>query len=513
MKLRTGQALASVVVLTAGLLTGGLSTPAAAHADPPPVRGTDTATSLVAHFTDGPAAVDDSSATGCAVTDPVSGEPPQAVAYRLDRIAIRTWLGETDVRTRLRSALDANGGAGIAIGTIGKVEFPDLTMDHAVQPVWYAELEHTGPAEIIKTARTLWTPPLMTAAPVYLMAPNDAETDGGPLESWPNGPPEPTTELPPDRADTIGAGTTIAVYDMGMPVRERGNWPPNVTRLDGSDVEIVDAEEPALVADRIWNGHSVAIADVLNTVAPAASVEAVRITEPSGVPTEESATRRMTSTLSRAHDVGRSPDLAVAAFGTPGCAIDPLDPSRGDLVPLGLQMVADAVDHYRETLIVASAGNRNTSRRYYPAAFRHESVLSVGALDTTEKAENGGWTSRSRTGRRADFSNHGRWVEAWAPGVDLSTRHLIGVSFAVDRDPIMGQALVDGTSYSGPYVAALLAQYLAANPGTPAYQAWLDIADAGATCSSAIGGGVAVTLTNLEAKPNTPPEPDLPPMC
>ncbi|GIJ54950.1 hypothetical protein Vau01_024660 [Virgisporangium aurantiacum] len=500
-------------MLTAGLLTADPLTPTAAHADPPPVRGTDTAESLVAHFAEGPAYVDKSAVTACAVTDPVSGEPPQAVAYRLDRIAIRTWLDEPDVRTRLRSALDANGGAGIGIDTIGKVEFPDLTADHTVQPVWYAELEHAAPAALIRTARALWTPPLMTAAPVYLMAPNGGDTDGGPLESWPNGPPEPTTVLPPDRADAIGAGTTIAVYDMGMPVRERGNWPPNVTRLDGSDVEIVDAEAPALVADRIWNGHSVAIADVLNTVAPGASVEAVRITEPSGVPTEESATRRMASTLSRAHDLTRSPDLAVAAFGTPGCAIDPLNPTRGDLVPLGLQMVADAVDHYRETLIVASAGNRNTSRRYYPAAFGHESVLSVGALDTTEGAENGGWTSRSRSGRRADFSNFGTWVEAWAPGVDLSTRHLIGVSFAVDTDPVMGQALVDGTSYAGPYVAALFAQYLAANPGTPAYRAWPDIAAAGAKCSSAVGGGVAVTLTTLDAKPNTPPDPGLPPMC
>ncbi len=69
--------------------------------------------------------------------------------------------------------------------------------------------------------------------------------------------------------------------------------------------------------------------------------------------------------------------------------------------------------------IVASAGNQNSSRETYPAAF--DSVLAVGALDTTVDADGSPWSSPTRTGPKADFSNYGDWVDVWASGVALPT--------------------------------------------------------------------------------------------
>jgi hypothetical protein len=483
--------------------------PVAAHktGDPPAVHATDTAAALVAAFDDGQAAVDDSLTTSCMVTDRITGYAPEAVAYRTDRIAIRTWQPETLVRSQLRAALNTSGGAAVGIGVIEKVDFPGL--EDTIEPVLYAELHSDGmPAPVVETARRLWNPPHMTAAPVYLMSFNGDDTDHGPLESWPNGPPEPTDTKPPVRKDTLGSGVTIAVYDMGMPDPTQAVWSPHVTRLTAGDVEQIDAREPFGVADYVWTGHDVAIASVINTVAPGATIEAVRMTEPSGVPTEESAARRMARTLSAAHTNDKSPQLAINAFGTPGCLIDPDRPELGDMVPLGLEMVADAVDHFRETLIVASAGNRGTPRRYYPAAFPKPSILSVGALDT-----GGAWTSSSRSAGRADFSNFGNTVEAWAPGVDLVARHVIGVRFDPNGPLINGWATVDGTSYSGPYVGGMIAEQMAATPGSTALEAWKAIAKAGARCSADIGGGVAVALTTLEATPTTPPTASQPPLC
>jgi hypothetical protein len=508
MENRRRRLLAAAVIVCVGVLVPAPPVTAARGADdPPPVLATATAAGLVKAFTDGQSAVDDSSGTACMVTDPVTHAPPEAVAYRTDRIAIRTWEPESVVRTQLRAALNASGGAGVGIGAVEKADFPGL--EDTVEPVLYVEL-HTGgePAPVVRTARKLWNPPLTTAAPVYLASFAGDETDHGPLESWPNGPPRPTTDSPPDRADDLGAGVTIAVYDMGMPDPAQAVWAPHVLRLSAGDVEQIDAREPFGIADYTWTGHDVAIASVIDTVAPGATIEAVRMTEPSGVPTEESAARRMAKTLSAAHSHVKSPPLAIAAFGTPGCLIDPRHPELGDLVPLGLEMVTDAVDLYRETTILASAGNRASPRRYYPAAFPKQTILSVGALDT-----GGSWTSPSRSGVPADFSNYGSTVEVWAPGVGLVARHVIGVRFEPDGELINGWATVDGTSYSGPYVAALLAVQMAANPGTTALEAWDAIAQGGVHCSATIGGGLAVALTTLDASPSTPPTAGQPPLC
>lgn len=501
MTARTGRLLA-VAAMVASLIPPGAA--AAGEATASPVHGSATAEALVAAFHDGRSAADDSSATACTVTDPVTGAAPEAVAYRTDRIAVRTWRPEPTVRAQVRAALDASGGGGVGIGAVDRVGFPGL--EDTVEPVVYVDLDSDGePAPIVETARRLWRTFQTRAAPVYLMSFTD-----GPLESWPNGPPDPTRAQPPKRAPDLGQGVTVAVYDMGMPGPADANWPPNVSRLTPGDVEQIDARAPFGVADHTWTGHDVAIASMINTIAPGAAVEAVRMTEPGGVPTEESAARRMARTLSAAHADGRSPELAVNAFGTPGCLLDPRHPELGDLVPLGLEMVTDAVDRYRETLIVASAGNRGTSRRYYPAAFPNDTILSVGALDT-----GGAWTTPTRTAVPAGFSNFGGYVEAWAPGVDLVAHHVTGVRF--DPRPggavIDGWALVDGTSYSGPYVSGLIAEEMTAAPGTTALGAWAAIAKAGVPCSKAVGGGVAVTLTALDATPTTAPAEGTPSLC
>jgi hypothetical protein len=52
-------------------------------------------------------------------------------------------------------------------------------------------------------------------------------------------------------------------------------------------------------------------------------------------------------------------------------------------------------------VVVAAAGNNASDRVFWPAAF--DSVVGVGA----QRADGRG---------RTPFSNHGPWVDAWAPG-------------------------------------------------------------------------------------------------
>ena len=108
---------------------------------------------------------------------------------------------------------------------------------------------------------------------------------------------------------------------------------------------------------------------------------------------------------------------------------------------------------FRETLVsllggalgVAAAGNQQTCRPYFPAAFPE--IVGVGAL-----AADG----------RAWFSNFGPWVDACAPGVDVVSTFFVDVA-----EPAFGRhaerrfegfARWSGTSFSAPKVAAALAQ-------------------------------------------------------
>ena len=103
------------------------------------------------------------------------------------------------------------------------------------------------------------------------------------------------------------------------------------------------------------------------------------------------------------------------AFGTASC--DLVEGVEGDqLEPVGLRAVVEVVDRFDPfrpdgMLVVASAGNRGSTRPHYPAAF--DTVLSVGALDATVDGDGDPWTAPGRTAPIAAFSNRGDWVDAW----------------------------------------------------------------------------------------------------
>lgn len=81
----------------------------------------------------------------------------------------------------------------------------------------------------------------------------------------------------------------------------------------------------------------------------------------------------------------------------------------------------------RGAVIVAAAGNANSTVREYPAAYR--GVLAVA--------------STNRAGTRANFSNKGNWIDVAAPGVGI-------LSTAPG-----GYTSLSGTSFSSPYVAGV----------------------------------------------------------
>ena len=89
----------------------------------------------------------------------------------------------------------------------------------------------------------------------------------------------------------------------------------------------------------------------------------------------------------------------------------------------------DAVNYAwgKGVVVVAAAGNSNTSTQFYPAAYPN--VIAVGATDSNDT--------------KASFSNYGSsWVDVAAPGVNI-------LSTTVDG----GYGLKSGTSMASPHVA------------------------------------------------------------
>lgn len=119
--------------------------------------------------------------------------------------------------------------------------------------------------------------------------------------------------------------------------------------------------------------------------------------------------------------------------------------------PEGDPVVKEAVDYAsgQGVLLVASAGNADTDRPNYPAAYPH--VLAVAATS--------GEDMRARWGDGSDGSTFGLWVDLSAPGTEMTTCELHAL-----------YTTVDGTSFSSPYVAGVAALLLSERPDLTAME-------------------------------------------
>ncbi|MCF4967771.1 S8 family serine peptidase [Nostoc sp. CMAA1605] len=126
------------------------------------------------------------------------------------------------------------------------------------------------------------------------------------------------------------------------------------------------------------------------------------------------------------------------------------------------EAIAEVLRNYPKLVIVAAAGNANSSQVAYPAAY--PGVLSVGATNIL--------------GDRASYSNYGKGLDVVAPGGELSTPGLLGgipttggtwlepfwqgipnptSRWSAVVDPRGKYWWVQGTSFSAPTVAGVVA--------------------------------------------------------
>lgn len=111
--------------------------------------------------------------------------------------------------------------------------------------------------------------------------------------------------------------------------------------------------------------------------------------------------------------------------------------SLGNYQPSAVLEKAIRYAQNKDVVLVSAAGNDNSSRPSYPAAY--PGVIGVSAIDYN--------------GNRASFSNYGNYVDVAAPGVEIASTYLHGQ-----------YAALSGTSMAAPHVTALAALIKSVDP-------------------------------------------------
>lgn len=245
----------------------------------------------------------------------------------------------------------------------------------------------------------------------------------------PDGVPDGSPPYPGECAGS-GAGAFVYIADTGLlkGADAAHSWLAGVT---GADDPLDVQGQVTVIPD--YAGHGTFIAGVARCMAPAARVEISRDFDKAGAISEHLIVRRLQAALGKAPDV-----INLSAGGT----------TRKDLPMLGFVALWDDYRHRKGTVLVAAAGNNSSSRPFWPAAFPQ--VVGVGAIAANGRA-------------RAYFSDHGPWVDVYAPGEDLINAYAKG-RYDYREPPrenthhhFDGMASWSGTSFATPVVAGLIA--------------------------------------------------------
>jgi Subtilase family len=228
-----------------------------------------------------------------------------------------------------------------------------------------------------------------------------------------------------------GEGVLIYLADTGLLADPAHGhpWLKGVRQGDAGDLDPGNGQDPIPP----YTAHGTFVAGVTRCVAPAAEVIVTNAFAIAGSTLESDLVPRLVAALGLGVDIFH---LTIAA------------PTRADLPLIAFEAWLKLLRQYKGVVVVVAAGNSGSRRPSWPAAFSE--VVSVGALAAD-------WRSR------ASFSNHGGWVDVYAPGRDLINAYTSG-TYVCHKEPYTGQerqfygmAKWSGTSFSTPIVTGLIA--------------------------------------------------------
>jgi subtilisin family serine protease len=267
-----------------------------------------------------------------------------------------------------------------------------------------------------------------------------------------------------------GRDVRVSVVDTGL-LSGASAWAPWIHGVEPDTID--DIEHPdQLKVDSMdrgmdgfadpYAGHGTFVSGVIRCVAPASHIVVERFLGISGFGRESRLIKQIHDALSRSPDI-----ISMSA----GCY------TRGNIPPLAFQILwEERLSQLGGVVLVAAAGNQGTTTPFWPAAF----PWCVGVGSMTRDGQ-----------RRSWFSNHGAWVDVYAPGQDIvnAYAHLKYKTIVRGevRDTSAGIVKWSGTSFSTPIVAGLIAARMS-RTGEKA-RAAADALLAGARCQFRPGVG------------------------
>ena len=294
--------------------------------------------------------------------------------------------------------LDRRLGAGVA------------TLDHAFIVTGYLSCPATEPEPVIT--------PAAAADPVVV---RDA--------LWPSvGDPSAGRDVGVSVVDTglLSGASAWAPWIEGVrPDTSADIEDPDQIKINALEHEIVGFADP-------YAGHGTFISGVIRCIAPASDIVVERILGVAGFARESRLTQQIHDALARSPDI-----ISMSA----GCY------TRKNVPSLAFQTLwEERLSQVGGVVLVAAAGNQSATTPFWPAAF----PWCVGVGSMTRDGQ-----------RRSWFSNHGAWVDVYAPGEEIVNAYAhMKYKTIVDgdvRDTSAGIVKWSGTSFSTPIVTGLIA--------------------------------------------------------
>lgn len=271
----------------------------------------------------------------------------------------------------------------------------------------------------------------------------------------------PAQPCPPVTSGAGGTGVRLGVCDTGLLQNldlAQVPWLAGVTGEDDLIGPVLPNGQPAIPE---YAGHGTFIAGVARCMAPGTDVYVGNHFTMSGGELEWVIIDKLEQLI-----VDFSPAVVNLSAGTY---------TRNNWASLAF---SDFRTRHSDIVLVAAAGNDTTCRPFYPAAF--DWAVSVGALGADQE-------------HRAWFSNYGDWVDVYAVGEGMINAYASGVY--TYREPpkrpavqtFKGMAKWDGTSFSTPLVAGIIAAEMTRNGADAETAAQAVLAKAQAQVISGVG--------------------------
>ena len=243
-----------------------------------------------------------------------------------------------------------------------------------------------------------------------------------------------------------GMGDPSAGRDVGVSVVDTGllsgasAWAPWIEGVQpdtSADIEDPDQIKINAIEHEMdgfadpYAGHGTFVSGVIRCVAPASPVVVERILGVAGFARESRLIQQIHDALARLPDI-----ISMSA----GCY------TRKNVPPRLSGPLGRALSQLGGIVLVAAAGNQSGTTPFWPATF----PWCVGVGSMTRDGQ-----------RRSWFSNHGAWVDVYAPGEDIVNAYAhMKYKTIVDgevRDTSAGIVKWSGTSFSTPIVTGLIA--------------------------------------------------------